>query len=214
MNLTIADGVLALIVLIGVIIGLKQGFFKTVTKPLKTIIAIALTVCFALPVIDSWTGPYFTQLIEGEIFKYLTENCPEISAINAAESLPLILTLCVKIFGVQVENITTDAIITELSAQIAAPTGRFVAMVITYVAMFIVFKLILSLLLAILGGVVTAGPLSVIDKLLGFVFMVAVSFVVCCIVANIISYFATDFSGGFVYEFFKNLNPLALILSL
>jgi len=213
MIFTIADGILALLVLIGAIVGLKRGFFNTVTKPLKIILAIALTVCFALPIIDAWTGPYFTNLIQAKIAEYITQNCPEITAINAAESLPSVLILCVRVFGIQLESISGEEIISQISSAIAMPTGRFVATAVTYLALFIIFRLVLWLLLLILGSVVSSGPLMVIDKILGLIFTVAISFVICCIIANIISFFANDFVGGFIYEFFKNLNPLSVILS-
>ena len=217
-SLTILDGVLAVIILIGVFLGYAKGFFSTITKPVKIIGAGCLTYCFANPIIDAWARPFFTEKAYGWINTALLEKAPELSVDTAGKSLPWVLRLIANIFNIDItaagESATSEDIISAISSALAVPTGNLIAIAVTYAALFIVLLIILSVLVAIIGTVIDSGPLAVVDKILGLILGTAIAIVVCCIVANLTGNIAKDFTGGFVYEFFKNFDPFSLILSI
>ena len=57
------DFVLLAIMLIGMILGYKKGFFGSITKPIKLIASFSLTVVIATPVLNSWTRPLFVEKV-------------------------------------------------------------------------------------------------------------------------------------------------------
>jgi uncharacterized membrane protein required for colicin V production len=217
-SLTILDGVLAIIILVGVFLGYAKGFFSTITKPVKIIGAGCITYCLANPIIEAWTRPFFTEKAYGWINNALLEKAPELSIDTAGESLPFVLRIIASIFKIDVtaagEAATSAEIISEISKSLSVPTGNLIAVAVTYAALFIAVLIVLSILIAIIGTVIDSGPLAVVDKILGLILGTAIAIVVCCIVANVTGSIAKDFTGGFVYDFFKNFDPFSLILSL
>ncbi len=217
-SLTILDGILAVVVLIGVFLGYVKGFFATITKPVKIIGAGCITFCISNPIIETWTRPFFTEKANVWINDMLIEKCPEITADNASESLPFILRLVANMFKIDVStlgaNATTEDFIAEISAALSVPTGNLIATAVTYVVLFIILLILLSVIVAIIGTVIDSGPLAIVDKILGLVLGTAIAFVVCCLVANVVGNVAKDFGGGFIYDFFKNFDPFSLLLSI
>lgn len=217
-SLTIADGVLAIIIVVGVLFGLLKGFFNSVTKPLRIIGAICITICISAPIIDAWTGEIFYSKIYEYVYDTILANLPEdVTGASVVASLPLVLRLASSLFKVDVasyEGCATDAVVTGVAEGISKPVANFVAIVVTYLALFIVVNILLKLLLLIMGKIVTSGPLKTVDKILGVLFGFAVSSVIACIIANLIAFFTTEFVGGFVYEFFKSINPIDIIMSI
>ena len=215
-SLTILDGILALIMLIGVILGLKLGFIGFVAKPVKLIAAGALTVCVSTPILDSWTRPFFTVKVHGWIYNYLLEKCPELTGENASSALPAVLRFIANLFKVDVSSLGADAtseeLISALTEALATPLGNYLAIAVTYAALFFVFTLLLSILVSIIDSAVSSvGILAFFNKVLGFIIGVALAIVLSCIVANVIGHFHDGMPGGFVYNFFKNFNPFEIL---
>lgn len=217
-SLTWLDGALAIVVLAGVIIGLIKGFFSVISVPAKIVGSAAITFVAANPIIDAWTRPFFVSKSYTWINDLLIEKCPDITGADASEKMPLVLKLMASMFKIDVaalgEEATTADLIGKIAEQMSLPCGNLLATVVTYLAIFIVVFLVFSIVTAIIGGFVTSGPLAVVDKALGLILGAAVSILVCCIAANIISGVSEDIQGGFVYEFFKNFDPFSLVMSL
>lgn len=217
-SLTVFDGILALMVLIGLIVGCKVGFFKSVANPLKLVIAGCLTVCLASPIINAWTRPFFTKHMEGWIYDALLEKCPEVTGETASALMPGILRFFANLFKVDLgavgEGATSEDLLHALSSALAAPIGNAVAVAVTYLGLFIILSLLLTLLIFILDSVVSNGPLEVVNRILGLILGFAISAVLACIVANIAGYIAEGEPGGFVYQFFKKLNPFDLLANI
>ena len=217
-TLTIMDGVLAIIILVGVFLGYAKGFFSVITKPVKIIGSACITYCIANPIIEAWTRPFFTEKAYGWINNALLEKSPDLSVDTAGESLPFVLRLIASIFKIDVSAAgsaaTSEEIIAEISKSLSVPTGNIIAIAVTYLVLFIAILIVLSIIVAIIGTVIDSGPLAVIDKILGLILGTAIAIVACCIVANITGSIAKEFTGGFVFEFFKNFDPFSLILSI
>lgn len=217
MTFTVLDGILAGIVLLSLIIGYIKGFFAVVTVPIKIIGSGCLTFCIANPIIDGWTRPFFTERAYGWINNTLIEKCPDITGASAGDKLPLVLRLVAGMFDVDVAALGQDAstadLISEISTALSLPIGNIIATAVTYLVLFVLILIVLSILTAIIGGVIDSGPLMVVDRTLGVLLGAAISVFICCIIANVTIAISSDFVGGFVFEFFKNLDPFSLVLS-
>ena len=215
-SLTILDGILALIMLIGIILGLKLGFIGFIAKPIKIIAAGALTVCVSAPILDNWVRPFMTDKVHGWIYSYLLEKCPELTGDTASSALPAFLKFVANIFKVDITALGADAtseeLISALTGALAAPIGNYLAVAITYLVLFTVFMIVLSIFVKIIDSAVSStGILAFINKLLGFCIGTALAIVVACIVANLAGRFTENVPGGFVYTFFSNFNPFELL---
>ena len=216
MNLTVLDFILILIPLIALFIGAIKGFFSISTKLVKIVLAIFLTILVAPDIIASFTGPYFTNLIRESIAEYLTVNYPDITAAESVDALPSLLRLAVSVFNIDLSSAgetAGSAVISDVSVLVSEPLGNFAAAVVTYVVLFLAFIILISVVLLILGALFKKGPLMIIDKILGVLFMAAVSLLVCCLVSTVTGMIASDFTGGAVYEFFRDFDPISLLFS-
>ncbi len=213
MNLSILDGVIAILLIIAGVIGFKKGFFDLITPPIKLIAGICITFFLAGTVIDAWTGPLFRTLISDSITETLATGYPELSGQNAGDTLPIMFKILAFFAGVNIEEIAYDAdasVAEAIGAAIGTPIGSFVAMLVTYLALFVIVSLVLKFVLAVLGTILTAGPLNALDKLLGIVFACAICSIVCCIIATVTISFSPEFDGGFLFDFFLSLNPFII----
>ena len=212
---TVLDAVLALIFTACAVVGIIKGFFAVVSKPVKILGAICITFVIASPIIDQWTGPYFSGLFYEKIYEYLMVNLGDITSSDAISSLPLVLKIFAAIAGIEFADVglTTEQIISKLSDSLAVTIGDVVALVVTYLGLYIVVSILLTLVVSILNGVFSKGILGLVNKLFGFVLGGSIGVVICCVIASIVSAVSADFVGGFVYDFFKNFSPLDFILS-
>ncbi|MBQ9070295.1 MAG: CvpA family protein [Clostridia bacterium] len=217
-NLTLLDGILAIVVVIGLLLGYKRGFFGTITKPLKVIASICLTVVIAAPIINAWTRPLFVGKVETWVYNSLIENSANITGENAAESMPVVLKLLAEMLKVDISGIgadaTTEEILQAISTSMATPVGNLIAVVVTYAVLFIALMLILTVLIALLDVLFTKGILGRINKFLGLLLGGVIAAVLACVIANIAYKISPTFAGGPVSEFFKNLNPFAVIMKI
>ena len=98
--------------------------------------------------------------------------------------------------------------------KLGAVLGKITAFAVTYVGLFLATCILLGIILALLDKFFSEGVLGIVNKILGFVFGGAVAFVLACALANGIAFFDKSFVGGVVFDFFKNLNPLAIIFNI
>ncbi len=210
MNLTVLDGVFAILLIVAGVIGFKKGFFDLITPPIKLIASVCITFLLAGALIDSWTGPLFRGLIGDSIAQTLSTNYPELSALNAGETVPVMFKILAFFAGVNIEQtaLSEEGTVAEaIGLAIGTPIGSFVAMLVTYLTLFVVVSLVLRFALGVVGTVLTAGPLNALDKMLGILFTFAICSIACCIIATITMSFSPEFDGGFLFDFFLSLNP-------
>jgi hypothetical protein len=72
----------------------------------------------------------------------------------------------------------------------------------------------LGILISLLDKCLNSGPLEVVNRILGFVLGIVVASVIACTVANIIGRFTAGVPGGFVYNFFKGINPFEVVVKI
>lgn len=217
MNLTVIDIILLLIPVVCLIMGMKKGLVKIITPIIKILLAIFLTVLFAPDIVLAWSGPYFKDLLQSSIAEYLTVNCPEITAAQSTSALPSLLKLAVSVFDIDLSSAGTTAgetVISEVSLLISEPLGNFIANAVTYVILFFALIIILSIVLSLINALFSEGPLKLINKVLGVLFMAVVSIFVCCLIATVTGMLAPAFAGGEIYVFFRDFDPISLIFSI
>ncbi len=214
--MTVLDLLLPIIIVIGLLLGYKKGFFATVSKPLKLVFTICLTIVTAAPIINVWTRPLFTDKVHGWIYSSLMARCPDITHETASESLPTLLKLAAEMFKIDIttsENLTSaDAIIDAISGKMALPVGNFIAVVVTYVILFFVSLLITKMLIAILDKCVKKGLLGRVNKVLGLLTGGMIATVLACVIASMVYKAYPDFANGPVSTFIRNINPLAILM--
>ncbi len=214
MTFTVADVVLSLVLIIGVLLGACRGFFAVLSKPVKIIGALCITFCIASPIISSFSAPYFSEVFADKIEGLLLSDFPDIAAAGTIDVLPFYLRIVATLSDIDPTGLSAAEVIPYLAQSFGNAIGTFVAFIVTYFGLFIAISIILGVLISLLDKVISTGFIGVINRILGLALGGAVSVVLCCIVANIISLVSPEFVGGFVYTFFKDFNPLQLIQSI
>ena len=211
------DILLLVVLLIGCLLGYKRGFFGSITKPLKIIASICLTIVISSPIINAWTRPLFTGKVEGWIYNSLSEAFADSSADIAAEKMPTLLKLFAEMMDLEISaggsELTSEEVLTALAEKMATPIGNLIAVVVTYAALFIILMLLLTVLIALLDVVFTRGVLGKINKVLGLLLGAVIATVAACIVANVIALISAEAASGVITQFFKNINPFAIMMS-
>lgn len=212
----VLDYILIAVILISLILGYKRGFFGSITKPIKVIAAICLTVVVSTPILNAWTRPMFTEKVEVWIYDSLMSSLPESGAEGVTEALPAALKVLANLFKVDLSAIDTslgiEAVINEISAQMAAPIGNLIAVVVTYVVLYVVFLLLLKIAIALLDAIFTTGWLGKINKFFGVLLGAVFATVICCIIVSIIGKISYETIEGPVSQFFRNFNPFVLVV--
>lgn len=214
--MTVLDLILPFIVVIGILLGYKKGFFATITKPLKIVFAVCLTILLAAPIINVWTRPYFAGKVQGWIAASMLENCPDITAETASDSLPLLIKLfaavCDVDFGAAEQATTAEGVINAIAEEIALPIGNLIAVIVTYVALFIVSLIFTKIMLAIIDKLVQKGILGKVNKFFGLLAGGMFAMIASCIISNIAYKISPDFANGAISTFFRNINPFAILM--
>ena len=209
----ILDIVFGIIILIGLIIGIKKGFISIVSKPIKIVAAIAISISFASPVGSGIIMPYIQEPITDAFAQQIYDNCPDISAETPIEEFPTVLKLVATVFNVEIteDAETTEDVIDQIASAFATPVINAISVAAGFVALIIISSILLSLVFMLLNSVFNTGPLAIINRALGALLMVLFALIICWVVVS----FAGDslpFRGGFLYEFFKNQNPMELLI--
>ena len=223
----VLDLVLLLIVAVGTIVGIKQGFIKTVAKPVKIIltfvIAISFANRFAVGAVEPRLGPALTNQIE----EYILTECEELNSENLADELPTLLKIAAGIFDVEInanEGESPEALVNVIVERLTYPVVHVVSVIISFVILALLSSIILSVLLWIVAAFFEGGVIGAFNRILGGALCFILSFVASWILASVFTYvihlpsiadkaWASSFEGGIIYRFFNSINPIDLLLS-
>lgn len=222
----IIDVILAVIILFGFVWGIKSGFVRTVSKPVKFIMAIVLSVSLASLVGDAVVKPLISDPVVNMLTEYLTERCNELAAAGATEQLPTLIKLAAAFVGVDIAQMSGD------SGQVAAiveavtdPILSVISSILAFIVLYFVFKLLMQVVFSIINSIACSGVIGVVNRVLGCVVMtfLAATVVWClCGVSDFIlnlpvlqeQEWLQGFTGGPIFNFFKNISPIGLLLGL
>ncbi len=222
----IVDGVLVVILLVGFIWGINAGFIKTVAKPVKFVLALIISLSFASWAAETFVEPLLAAPIVDRLTVFFTEH---ITAATDGTDLPTIINLAASLAGVDLgalgEAATQQEVIAEVVNAITQPVVGIITGVIGFIALYIVSSIILTILFAILEAIVDNGVVGILNRVLGCILLTILAGGICwclCAISDLIlslpvlaeQEWVQGFQGGVIYNFFKSLNPIDLIMNL
>ncbi len=200
--MNVLDFVWPIVVILGFVFGYRKGFFASVTRPIKFLASISLTVLVALPVINL-IKPFFTD----KIFVWMSTKIEEAGVVDALE-IPKGIKFLADLLRIEVSEITSvDVLVSDLSSRV----GGFISIIISYVCLFIIFMLLLTLVIALLNLAFNKGILKKINKILGVLLGGVIAAVAACVLVNIVGAFAPGAIEGPISQFFSRFNPVTIL---
>jgi hypothetical protein len=191
-------------------------------KPTKLILSLVLAFSLCTSVANGIVAPIIEQPITNYIYEFLVENCPEINIDNVAQELPTILKMAAGMYGINIEEIVAQNagrdIIAEITATLAEPVISIFALIISFVLLYVISKLLITLALSLIDLVFSNGVFGALNKTLGGISGAIISFAVAWAVAVFIEFlYHINGAGldnpGILYTFFNTYSPIELLLS-
>ena len=222
------DVILVLTILLGIVIGTKRGFVKSVAKPIKFVLAIILAFTFASSVGAAVVEPIVDASLENKIESVILEKCQDVTVENASDSLPTVVKFAAGLSGIDIEALvgdnTAENAAKVISESLTAPIISIVSSILAFILLYFGVRLALSLLLSFVAKMADDGVVGFANRLLGFCFSIVMMFVVCWCLTAVFDFvvhlpaleevsWANEFTGGYVYSFFRNVSPIDLLLS-
>ena len=209
-------------IIVGVALGVKAGFIRMAAKPIKLILSLVLAFALCASFATTVVTPIIEQPITNYIYEFLVENCPELNIDNVVEELPTVLKMAAGMYGIDVEEIVAQNagrdIIAEITAVLAEPVISIFATIISFVVLYFVFKLVVTIALALVDLIFSNGVFGALNKVLGGVSGAIISFAAAWAVAVLVEFlFHINGNGmenaGILYIFFNTYSPIELLLS-
>lgn len=221
------DAIIVAIIAGGAIFGIARGFISSVARPVKWALAIVIAFSFCTAFSDAIVYPLIKAPITNQMTEYLVEKCSHITALNASEELPTLLKIAAGVVGVDVSSLQPEGasdFISLLVDKLAHPVINLISVIISFFAVYLISRLVLSIILAIIDHAFEGGVFGVFNKALGFVFSTSLAFIATWILTAVFGYVISlpafsdvawieSFDGGYVYKFFKGISPIDLLLS-
>ena len=221
----IVDAIIVLILLIGVILGIKRGFVEIVAKPFRIVASLGVAIGLSKPFGEQYIQPHIQNHLVNRMTDLIEKKCGEIVAGSASSDIPTILKIVAWAFGVDVDTVAqgaTDSIVKAVVDALAQPLANFGARVAAFLVLLIVTSIVCWLLFKIIGLVLRSGPLEVVNKGLGLIFGALFSFLLVWSLAYGLAYVLTidvvsstevfkDFTGGPIYLLVNKINPIDLL---
>ena len=223
----IVDLLLAVIIGVGVVLGIKRGFFYTATKPIKWFSALLLAVSLSSTVASGIIQPIIEEPITNQISNYLIDKCEGLAPSDAKAELPTLLKFAANIADINISDIngeSTREFISNTVDKLASPAIYLISVILAFFAIYFISKILLAILFKLLNGIFKTGVIGVLNKILGGVLGLFLAFVAVWLLVIIFGYvinlpaiaktgFAGEFDGGVIYRFIKSMSPLDLLLS-
>ncbi len=214
----------------GVYFGCRRGFIGIAARPIKVFAAIAITVACCGSVGEALVKPVIDAPITNYVSDYLYENCGGLDDGSVGDELPTLLKMAAGISGIDVEQVASDAkdggraVIDALADVLTDPVINMISVVIAFVLIYIASKIALGLLLRLINHSLRRGVLGWVNKTVGSLFGLLLSIIICWGAVALLEFvfhsplFAenstfSEFDGVFLYGFFKDFNPIELLLS-
>ena len=220
--------ILVCVLLAGGFLGYKNGFIDTVARPVKFVLTIVLAFSLAGVVGSFIVEPIVGPAISHKLSDTLIEEYSDITAETASEELPTLIKLAAGMCDVSVGEIASEAdgisVIEAVSDKVTAPVVKVIGVVFGFVIAYFLSKFLVEFLMMLLNNFVSNGVADSVNRTLGCVFTLILALVACWIftsffefVFNIPLIAATksvqNFKGGWIYNLFRSITPLDLLLS-
>ncbi len=223
----IIDLILCIIMASGAILGIKFGFVKMASRPVKFVATLVIAFSMAGAVADIVISPIITPSITGYISDFLYENCAGLTAENASEELPTLIKIAAAIFNIdinEVANASGGDVIENIIEALTSPVIKVISVIISFIVLYIAVKILLSLIIFLINLLFERGILGIFNRILGFVFASGFAIIIAWGLAVVLELVfklpafennatVSSFEGGFFYRFFNTYNPIELLLS-
>lgn len=222
----ILDAILIFILLLGLFLGWRRGFVKTVGKPVKFFATVFCSFRFCADFSERLLRPLIAEPLTRQVSDFIRTHCADVTPENATETLPTVLKLAAGLFGIDVSEAASGStgVIDSLVTTLTSPVVDIVSTVLSFFALLILCSIVFTVLLWLVDLLFSIGPVSVLNRAVGCVFSGALAFIVVWALASLFAFaldtsllegvtWAKDFEGGFFYRFLNQYNPLDLILS-
>lgn len=223
----IVDIILGIILLIGFIWGLKSGFVKAVAKPAKFLLAIMLSIMLSSVVGGAIVKPMIQDPIVTKLSDSLSDKIGE--GIDNTDDLPTIVRLAADLADVDLESISDaeaqEDMVDAILVAVTDPILNLVSTIIAFVLLYLLLKILIGLLFGFINGIVDNGPVGAVNRALGCAVMTMFTFLIAwllCMASDFIlnipiindQAWVQEFTGGWLYNLFRSMSPIDLILSL
>ena len=217
----IVDLVLIGILVLAFILGLKRGFVKSVSKPVRFFASFATAYGLASPFANGIVVPIIGGAVKTQIKGYLLESCPNITP-ETIDELPTLLKLGAAMSGTDLNSFTSENIINTIVDALADPVIFILAVIVSFILLYFLSKLFYTIALAIVNSVFKVSVLDKPNKVLGCIINTFAGFCVAWTLTVLFDFFihlpmfgewAIGFEGGFIYRFFTMMSPIELLLS-
>ena len=222
----VLDAVLILVLIVGIFLGYRRGFVRTVGRPVKFFATLFCSFRFCSLFSERVLRPLISEPVTRQVAEYIRKHCGEVTAENAGETLPTVLKLAAGLFGIDVSEATSrgENVVDSLTSTLTAPVVDIVSTVLSFVALLILCTLIFTVVLWLIDLLFRIGPVSIVNKVVGVLFSGAFALLISWAIASLFAFaldtslfdgvaWAENFEGGFFYRFLNQYNPLDLILS-
>ena len=223
----IVDLILTAFIVTGVVMGIKRGFIKTILKPVRFLGSFGIAVGCASGFASSVISPIIFDPIVNKVSAHLYQYCPDITQATVEEKLPTLLKIAAAVFGIDINNLTTEQsheFIDTVVATLAAPVVNVISLIFSFFALFLLSKLLITIAFLIINKFFDKGILGVPNKILGCIFCTLFAFTVSWFFTVVFDFvihtqafsgvsWAYGFEGGIVYKLFKEITPIELLLS-
>ena len=224
----IVDCLLVLVLVIGIIIGLKNGFIKTVAKPVKVFLSFLAAVTWSEPIGSGLIKPWISAPLTNKLASYITGICDGLTADMASEEMPTVIKLAASLYDIDLNEVaqgTGEALAQSIVSAVTDPFVGIVSTVLAFALIFIAASILLGIVLVIVNKIAEDGGLiEFVNRALGCVTMFLFAFLIAWVIVSASDIilnipaihemaWVQEFTGGFVFKFLKNFSPIEIILS-
>lgn len=224
----IFDIILVGILLVGAVMGIKNGFVVTVAKPVKWVASIIMAFSLAGVVGSLLIEPIIGPAISHKLSEVLIEKYSEITAETANESLPTLIKFAASMCGINISEVASTAqgasVIEAIVDAVTTPVVDIIGVIFGFVIAYFLSKILLNFLLLFINGIVNNGIAGKVNKTLGCIFSLFFAFVIGWAVTSLSEFifnipviasanWVQKFTGGPIYRLFRTFTPLDLLLS-
>lgn len=209
------DVLLVAILICGIALGIKRGFIRTLTRPVRFVGSIAIALSLANSVSIGIIEPMINAPLASQVESYLAEH-----AVSETGEYPTVIKFAAGLSGIDlsVPGAAGDTVTT-----LIAPVVHFICLIVSFVLLLILSRIALTIIFKILASVFDGAILALPNRIAGCIVSGVLFFVFAWIFVSVFDFFihlpalaskpwAAEFGGGYIYKFFKAFSPIDLIL--
>lgn len=220
------DLIIVLILVIGSYFGYTRGFFRMVTRPMRLILCVSLSLAFCRAVGESLILPLIEVPITDFIKEYMLERSTDLGSSGVVK-IPTLLKIAAVIFNLPIDVSTDSAesAVEQTVNLLATPAINIISVALAFLILLLLLRITFNLLVDIADSFLSLGIIGSLNRFFGVVLSCALAFVVAWLFtqsADLLfrspifegSDTVGDFDGGPIYRFFIGFSPLRLLLTL